>query len=77
MTKIAGLPAKVHSSGIHRIPAGIRGALEVLSVPPYSCCILVIPVDSGGIPAKFISQNFTPATKLCNSGIYTGEKEEA
>ena len=40
--------------------------------PPYSCWIPVIPVDSGGIPLEFTSQNFTPATKLCNSGIYTG-----
>ena len=24
------------------------------------------------IPVEFTSQNFTPATKLCNSGIYTG-----
>ena len=40
--------------------------------PPYSCWIPVIPVDSGGIPVEFTSQNFTPATKLCNSGIYTG-----
>ena len=40
--------------------------------PPYSCWILVIPVDSGGIPAEFTSQNFTPAMKLCNSSIYTG-----
>ena len=40
--------------------------------PPYSCWIPVIPVDSGGIPAEFTSQNFTPATKLRNSGIYTG-----
>ena len=40
--------------------------------PPYSCWILVIPVDSGGILVEFTSQNFTSATKLCNSGIYTG-----
>ena len=39
--------------------------------PPYSRWIPIIPVDSGGIPAEFTSQNFTPATKLCNSGIYS------
>ena len=39
--------------------------------PPYSCWLPVIPVDSGGIPVEYTSQNFTPATKLCNSSIYT------
>ena len=44
----------------------------LISAPPCSCWIPVIPVDSSGIPVEFTSQNFTPATKLCNSAIYTG-----
>ena len=38
-------------------------------MPKYSCQILVIDTDSGVIPAEFISQNFTPAMKLCKSKI--------
>ena len=55
---------------------GIPGWTEVFSVPPlflldssHSCGFLW---NSCGILVEFTSQNFTPATKLCNSGIYTG-----
>ena len=62
---------KKKGSGMSK-PLHTFTSVEVLSVPPYSCWILVIPVDSGGILVEFTSQNFIPAMKLCNSGIYTG-----
>ena len=37
----------------------------------YSCWNQVSPVDSSGMLVEFTSQNFTPATELCHSGIYS------
>ena len=46
MMKIAGLPAKVHSSGIHRIPAGIRGKDLLPNLPGFLKNLITIYITS-------------------------------